>query len=385
MTKKKAEAGWNKASYEQRIKALEKQLKEAKARGSNVENAERKAASLENQLAEMKETLEKARPLLQENNRLRAKLRAGEGAAEIITEILSGLMEERPRVIKVSPPQILGGVYRPEEENVAVAHLSDLHLGKITPSFDSKIAVERLREYGRKVTRCLKVHNAAMGVQDLRVYMTGDMVEGEQIFAHQAHEIDSSVFEQACFTCPEALAEIIASWASVFERVRVVAVPGNHGRNGPKKGPANPRTNWDRVCYRVLGMLLKSVHNVEIVAPDSFYAVDDVLGSGNLLVHGDQVRGGFAGFPWYGVGRKALGWIDSIPEPWRNLFLGHFHTPVAGRFSGRWWFANGTLESSNEFARSEMASAGTPAQRLTIFNKKHGPIVDLMINLTAGL
>ena len=362
MTKKKPnQGGWNEASWNQKVKALEKIVQE------------------------QKETLERAKPLLKENNRLRAKLRAGQGAAEVITEILAGLLDEQPREIVVPRPQILKGAYRPEETNVAVAHLSDLHLGKITPTFDSKIAVERLREYGRKVTRCLKVHNAAMGVQDLRVYMTGDMVEGEQIFAHQAHEIDSSVFEQACFTCPEALAEIIASWASVFERVRVVAVPGNHGRNGPKKGPANPRTNWDRVCYRVLGMLLKSVHNVEIVAPDSFYAVDDVLGSGNLLVHGDQVRGGFAGFPWYGVGRKALGWIDSIPEPWRNLFLGHFHTPVAGRFSGRWWFANGTLESSNEFARSEMASAGTPAQRLTIFNKKHGPIVDLMINLTAGL
>lgn len=361
MSKSKNQGGWNPASYEQKIESLERQLQESK------------------------EALERAKPLLMENNRLRAKLRAGEGASEVITQILEGLMQDRPSRIVVPKPQILRGPYRPEEENVAVAHLSDLHIGKTSPTFDSKIAADRLREYGRKVTRCLKVHNAAMGVNDLRVYLGGDIIEGEAIFAHQAHEIDSCVFDQACFAAPEVLAEIIAGWAACFDRVRVCCAPGNHGRNGPKKGSASPKTNWDRVTYRILEMLLKPLQNVEVVQAKTFYVVDDVLGKGNLLVHGDQVRGGFAGFPWYGVGRKALGWIDSIHEPWQNLFLGHFHTPVAGRFSGRWWFANGSLESDNDFARSEMASAGTPCQRLTIFNKKHGPIVDLMINLTEGL
>lgn len=379
-------SGWNEAAYIQRIRSLEQQLKDKKTAGQNLENETRRANALEKTVQEQKELLERAKPLLQENNRLRAKLRAGEGAAEIITEIISGLMQDRPtKIVAKSPPILDPKLYRPDEENVAVAHLCDLHVGKISPTYDTQIAAARLREYGKKVTRCLRVHHASQGIQDLRVYLGGDMIEGEQIFPHQAHEIDSSVFEQACFAVPEVLAEVIAGWSSNFKRVKVCCAPGNHGRNGPKGTSASKKTNWDMVTYRVLSLLLKHLPNVEMQVANTFYIVDEVLGKGNLLVHGDTVRGGFAGFPWYGVGRKAAGWIDSIPEPWQNLFLGHFHTPVSGRFNGRWWFCNGSTESDNDYARSEMASMGTPGQRLVIFNRKHGPIVDLLINLTSGM
>lgn len=378
-------SGWNEAAYIQRIKSLEQQLKDKKVAGQNLENETRRANALEKTVQEQKELLDQARPLLQENQRLRRKLRAGEGAAEVIAEILSGLMQNRPTKIVVPQPQVLRARSKPEEECVGVAHLADIHMGKITPSYDSKIAADRIREYGRKVTKCLKVHHASADIQDLRVYITGDVIEGEQIFAHQAHLIDSSVFQQACFDAPEVLAEVIAGWASVFKTVKVCCVPGNHGRVGPKGTNSNPQSNWDRVCYRAMEMLLKPVTNVTLKVAKTFYIVDDVLGTGNLLVHGHEVRGGFAGIPFYGISRKASGWIDAIPETWQNLFLSHFHTPISGRFNGRWWFVNGSMESDNEYSQSELASAGKPCQRLLIFNKRHGPVVDLLVNLTEGL
>ena len=137
--------------------------------GWNEENCKRRIQTLEETVQQQKEMLERARPLLQENNRLRAKLRAGEGAAEIISEILVGLLESRPTLIEAKSPPILDPKrYHPDEENVAVAHLCDLHVGKISPTYDTQIAAARLREYGKKVTRCLRVHHASQGIQDPR-------------------------------------------------------------------------------------------------------------------------------------------------------------------------------------------------------------------------
>lgn len=379
-------SGWNEASYIQRIKSLEKALKDQKGTGQNVVNLERKVQALEEQLQDAKEALERARPLIQENNRLRSKLRAGEGAAETIVEIVGGLLAERPMQILVPQPQVLKGPFqKPNEPNIGLVHLSDLHMGAVTPSFDSKICADRIRELGRKVTRCLRVHNTAMQVEELHVLLGGDLVEGDQIFPHQAHLIDQEVFAQACFACPEALAEIVAGWASVFPKIKVVGVRGNHGRCGAKHTSSSPKTNWDAVCMKILSMLLKPFENVEIKLSDTFYIVDKIFPEWSiLLTHGDQIRG-VNGVPWYGTQRKASGWVDSIPEFWNILMAGHFHTPMSVCQSDRWIFGNGTLKSGDEYALSQMAAAGTPSQRLLVVNQKHGPICDLMIRLTSGL
>ena len=133
-------------------------------------------------------------------------------------------------------------------------------------------------------------------------------------------------------------------------------------------------------------MLLKPIQNVELDISDTFYAVDPVFPNwGSIIVHGDQIRGGMNGYAWYGVGRKAYGWADSIREPWRGMFVAHYHTPVSFRQNGRWIFGNGSLKSDDPYSLSELSAAGEPCQRLLIVNEKHGPICDLVIRLTAGL
>jgi hypothetical protein len=178
-----------------------------------------------------------------------------------------------------------------------------------------------------------------------------------------------------------------------FPKVKVCCVAGNHGRNGPKGGRSNPKTNWDLVCYNVLKLMLMGVegtdHHKKIsrrlefeIAEDTFYVVDRVYDWGNLIVHGDQITGGFAGFPWYGAGKKAWGWIDAIPEPWDYLWFGHFHTYASAVLNHRIFLANGTTESDNDYARARLAAAGLPCQRLVFFDKDHGLIADHQVFLT---
>jgi hypothetical protein len=277
------------------------------------------------------------------------------------------------------------------DEEIAVLHISDTQIGKITDTYCTVVAEERLLKLIKTTIRITQTRRNAAKINEIRIYLGGDMVEGEEIFPHQAHEISESVYDQATRTAPEILGKCILLLAEHFPKVKVIAVPGNHGRNGSRGTRSHPKTNWDSVCYKTLQYCLMGPSwnprkelkdRIEFDYKDKWFFVDHIFDWGNLIVHGDQISGGFAGFPWYGTAKKAWGWIDSIPQPWDYLWFGHFHTyagPVV--LNKRIFLANGTTESDNEFAQASLAAAGYPCQRLCFFNAEHGLISDNQIYL----
>ncbi len=275
------------------------------------------------------------------------------------------------------------------KKEIACLHISDTQIGKITSTYDTEIAGERIDLLVDRVLRITDIRRSGAKVDDLRIYLGGDMVEGEDIFGHQAHLIDSSVFDQAVKNTPAILARAVLRLAEHFKHIRVVCVSGNHGRNGPKGSRAHPKTNWDTVCYEVLKVMLVGTKDVptslakrvEVCIPDSFYAVDYAFDWGNLMVHGHQIGGGGGGFPLAGTTKKLLGWQDSIPEPWDYLWFGHFHTYASGTHNERVWLCNGTTESSNTFAQGTMAATGHPCQRFAFFDADHGLVADHQVYL----
>jgi hypothetical protein len=283
---------------------------------------------------------------------------------------------------------------RAAKEEIAVAHISDTQIGKITATYDSEIAHNRLLEYIITAKDIIELRRSHAKIDELHIYFGGDMVEGELIFPAQAHSIDQSVFEQAVKTAPSILANVVLEALDTVRKVKVICVPGNHGRPASRKAGSHPKTNWDSVCYHITELLVlgpegrRNRHiesRCEFVIPDNWYAIDRVFGVGNLIVHGHEIRGGFGGFPFYGVGKKMAGWIDAIPEDWTNLYFGHFHQYYSGEINRHNWFCNGSAESDNDYARQELASAGMPKQRLQFFNEDHGMISDNPIHLTYGL
>lgn len=278
---------------------------------------------------------------------------------------------------------------RKASEEVAVLHLADLHFGKITDTYDSAIAESRLQQLIEKVRVITNIRRNGAKIDEIRVYLGGDMIEGEQIFAHQAHLIDQSLFEQAVKTAPAALSRAILALMEEFPKVVVRTCPGNNGRNGPKKTNSHPKTNWDNVCYEIAKLMLEGADGeragvkdrLDFDISETFYFVDHVWNWGNLCLHGDQIRG-HSGLPWLGVQKKTFGWIDTIPEVFDNLYFGHFHTYASAVINHRTFYANGTLESDNEFAQELLASGGYPCQRLQFFNEAHGCISDNQIYIS---
>lgn len=275
------------------------------------------------------------------------------------------------------------------DEEMAVLHVSDVQLGKVTSTYNSTVAAERLMLLADKALRITETRRTSAKIEELRLYLGGDLVEGEEIFPTQAHQIDQSLFDQAVKALPEAICKMTLKLLEGFRKIRIVTVPGNHGRQGPRNTRAHPRTNWDNVAHEVIKLWLMGPEDnprlrdrLSMNISQSFFAVDRVYGWGNLMVHGDQITGGFAGFPWYGTAKKAWGWIDSIPHPWDYLWFGHFHTPAAATLNHRIFLANGTTESDNTFAQAQLASGGYPCQRLAFFNEDHGLISDHWVYLT---
>jgi hypothetical protein len=323
-----------------------------------------------------------------ERDRLLKKLaHYQDGGGLIVEAVAAAFAEHAPQIAAPPAPAHVG---KGRDVEVAVVHLSDVQYGKRTASYNSHVADERIALLGRKVEEITALRRNAATIRECRLYVGGDIVEGEDIFPGQAYEIDQGVFDQAVRGAPTAIASLVLHLLRIFERVHVVSVSGNHGRNGRKGSNGSHKTNWDSVASRVLELMLLGPHapaelrkRLTIVVEDErFYNVDRVFDWGNLVVHGDQITGGFAGFPWYGTAKKAWGWIDSIPAPWDYLWFGHFHTFASAVLNHRTFLANGTTESDNAYAQAQLAAAGFPCQRLSYFNRAHGLIADHQVFLS---
>ena len=332
---------------------------------------------------------EEIRRLKAEIANLTKRIRGLRGGEEIIKTAVDEAFTEPPDLIIPKPPKSTG---RGREET-AILHLSDTQIGKVTETYNSAVADERIQRAAKKTAMIADLRRSRARVDVCKVYLGGDLVEGENIFPGQAHQIDQGVFDQAVMHGPAVFARAVNYLLGHFDKVEVWEVDGNHGRAASKGVGSHPRTNWDKVAVHVL----RTMFSGPVAAPatkgrlsfhisDTWHTVDTVYGFPLMMVHGDQISGGFAGYPWYGVGRKALAWGESVRNwqgPRRFLFHGHFHQLTRWSLGQITVLGNGTTESNNEYARSEIGFSSVPEQRLAFFGPEQGLIADHALYLSA--
>jgi len=319
---------------------------------------------------------------------LKRKRLEGRGIEALIRATVADFYSKPPELIVPPAPKGVGkGVTQ-----VAIAHISDTQLGKRTMSYDASVGARRIHKFAQTVVEITEVKRSGSKIEDLRLYLGGDMVEGEYgNYPSQPYDVHSSVIRQAMRETPDIIEGMIYYLLNYFKRIHVVGVPGNHGRGASFKQTRHLETNWDRVFYwllrdRIIGSDLKPDKKMrkrvtfDVPGGDQFWAMDRVWKWGNLIVHGDQIRG-WAGIPYYGVQKKTHGWADTMPADWDNLLFGHFHTYASGTINYRRWFCNGTTESSNTYALEALAAAGHPCQRLLFMTEKNGVVADHQIFL----
>ena len=275
---------------------------------------------------------------------------------------------------------------RKKAGEVAVVLLSDWQLAKVTPTYNSQVCEARIATLAKKVRELVAIQRADHPVRELRLYCLGDLVEGELVFPGQQHLIDASLYKQVMSDGPRILAGLVRTLAADFEKVRVVGVIGNHGALGGRaRRDYHPETNADAMMMEVARLVCADLPNLEwepCIAPGErrWYATDAVGQHRFFLFHGDQVKGGFGGFPWYGFGKKLLGWNLSV-EQFNYAVGGHFHTPVRMYLNGLVYWGNGSTESDNTYAQEGLAASGEPSQWLLFVHPEVGVTAEYLVKL----
>jgi hypothetical protein len=273
-------------------------------------------------------------------------------------------------------PHFMTGPTKFGTHETAVAVLADWQLGKRTPTYNSDVAAQRMAEYYRSLMSIVRIQRADHPVEHLKVFLLGDLVEGELIFPGQAHRIDASLFRQVMVDGPQILGAFLREALKDFNTVHVAGVVGNHGRiGGVFARESHPETNADAMMYEVTRLMLAGEKRLTwssnfTAGERHWFALEEVEGHKFFMFHGDQIRGGHAGFPYYGFGKALSAW--RLKYGFGYSLSGHFHTSMLIDLPGGTHWGSGTLESDNTYALEELKAWGTPSQWLLFVHPGKG-------------
>ena len=263
-----------------------------------------------------------------------AKNQATEWAAEVAkaTELITNSSSFRPKQSKGSSLVLL---------------LSDLHFGKQTKDFNLAEAQDRIAEIPTKLLEQIGEFN---NLDEIVVVLGGDIVEGEDIFSHQAHSIECSVIEQAQVSTI-SIWHLLHSLHRAFPDcdVRVETCPGNHGRMSKT---ANPESNWDNVVYQQLGLIYNMWQEDRSIEDSKWLNISVNTGEFKHF----KVKDKWVLLNHYGVKHtgtpsmlvKLAGWNQMMP--FDVLIHGHWHKWEIGSQFGKAIVKNGCLCGSDDLS-----------------------------------
>lgn len=192
------------------------------------------------------------------------------------------------------------------------------------------------------------------GADRATIGFLGDMLEGLWNYSNQHHTITLDLRSQKRVV-RAAEAAVVTAIAPLFQSTDVVAVPGNHGRQGPKV-VTRATDNGDMECYEAVADKLTATGFAEeygvtfLHNPDSVITMTESSGTRLLWVHGDQVKGSADNI------RK---WFSNVLlTNWQSadaniVITGHRHhlriEELAGGAESRWLFQSPCLAGPSDW------------------------------------
>ena len=269
----------------------------------------------------------------------------------------------------------------------AVAVFADWQLGKVTPDYNSNVTADRIELYTEKLIEITEIQRKHHPVNNLHVWLLGDIVEGEEIFPGQAHLIDSGLYRQVGINGPEILVKFLKTALENFEHIHVTGVIGNHGAIGGRaRKQHDPESNMDRLLYQIVRLIFADEPRITFNIPDGkgerhWYAVDSIGNHSSLLIHGDQLPSPNA---FHGYYKKIMGWKDgAIPEHFDDVFMGHYHQSFKMTIGSATLRISGSPESYNTYAQEFFSSMSRPSQQLMYIHPENGITCEYTIWLDA--
>lgn len=268
---------------------------------------------------------------------------------------------------------------RKTKAEIALVHLSDWQVGKVTADYNIEAAAKRVRRMAEKVEVLTQIERADHPVREAHVMLGGDMSEGVTIFAGQRWEVQAGAFQQV-FATVDMLEDFLRRMLSLFGTVHVWQVSGNHGVVG-KRGEHPREDNWDNFIYEAARRSLQGSERLRWHWNTNWHQIVKVGRYHAMLVHGDQVKSFGGNLPSFGIARKVNAWATGVVPPFTDCWMGHFHQPLVIPMSnGGRIFVSPSLESDNQYAAEFVAALGRPSQRLFFIDPVKGrPTAERMV------
>lgn len=247
-----------------------------------------------------------------------------------------------------------------KEQGLArVVIISDLQAGKV----DAKGGTKELLERYSYLMGELEEEMKRVKCDEAVILDPGDIIEGIDNTASQAHTNDISVVEQVR-TARGVVMETVLRVSALHEKTRVATVPSNHAahRRG-KDYLGKPSDDWGIDLFRAVEMAFDMAgrEDVEFLYPETDWEESlalEVKGATVGLVHGHRSR------------------PDKIPEWWAKQALGdgpvaratilasgHYHSlrvQPSGTLNGkdRYWFQAPTMDNGSSWYRNIEGESG---------------------------
>jgi hypothetical protein len=302
-------------------------------------------------------------------------------SAENIRETIYSLSAQTPE-----PPKWIDSKHSTiGHPGIPVEIWSDWHWGEVVNptevggvnTFNRTIAKRRLQTLIDNTIDLTFNHMTKPKYPGIVICLAGDFFTGT--IHDELRETNEGFVFQILSELQDQMAMAITQMADKFGRVFLPAVVGNHGRTSLRpraKGRVYENYEWNLYCQ--LERYFRSDDRVQFFIPGETDAFFTVLGHRFLLSHGDVmgVRGGdgiIAALGPIARGAIKVGRSEAqIGRDFDTLLIGHYHTYMPrGDTSAA--MVNGSLVGYNEHARLMLrVPYARPSQALFFVHARHG-------------
>lgn len=202
--------------------------------------------------------------------------------------------------------------------------------------------------------RIVELRSIGRKLNELVIIGGGDMIEGCTIYPQQSFHIDGHRRDQIRLTVATIL-KGLHTLAPLFESVRVVVVPGNHGENRINGNRTAIGDNDDLLVFEMAQVAVEHDPNMKHIsfeiAEDEVSLLTEVQGWKYGVTHGDVYgRGGGTGvrnkvFNWFktmAANRHPVGSADV-------LVTHHFHHDALEDWGATLWVQNPTMDGGSAY------------------------------------
>lgn len=251
----------------------------------------------------------------------------------LIKQLAPSIADELKRnIFKENPYPGISKAVR-EEESVLI--LSDMHTGMensiYDPNTQTKVVTfnEEIRQKEMAYLRdsVFEIHDILSGAYRMRVlniFILGDMITNDRIFAGQSFEIDRPCGKQVWDTVRD-LAYFISTMKMKYDKIKVIGVVGNHGRSNPTMYDEPVENNFEWTMYKILQESFRGDTRVTVEVPNTKFYSTEIYGHTYYMSHGDNLRG----FSRSAVDKAAKDLLTTLmldlPAGFDVYSIGHFH------------------------------------------------------------